>query len=148
MAAACAITGKATRALQDMAAAGAAKMPTQTALFVDDDELRRRINPRMGRDRFRAAVRDAETRGFPNINTIWKGRYWPAVKAWPDEESRIRNHGTVAIADDGPEHFDAPAEQDARPEIRTQSAPLLGGKASRPRSARFSRPLHSAAARG
>jgi hypothetical protein len=37
------------------------------ALFIDDDELRRRINPKMGRDRFYAAVRAAEQRGFPKF---------------------------------------------------------------------------------
>jgi len=79
------------------------------ALFVDDDELRRRINPNMGRDRFRAAVRAAEQRGFPKIHPLWRGRYWPAVQAWLDSEMGAGKNGFGLSAEDGPENFNAPA---------------------------------------
>src|SRR5947208_9788524 len=53
-------------------------------LFVDDDELRRRINPKIGRDRFRSVLRALEAKypDFPKIHALFRGRYWPAVKAW------------------------------------------------------------------
>jgi hypothetical protein len=79
------------------------------ALFVDDNELRLRINPKMGRDRFRAAVRVAEQRGFPKIHSLWRGRYWPAVQKWLDSDNGTGKNGFGSNAEDGPEHFDAPA---------------------------------------
>jgi hypothetical protein len=79
------------------------------ALFVDDDELRRRINPKMGRDRFRAAVRAAEQRGFHKIHPLWSGRYWPAVQVWLDSDNGAGKNGFGSNAEDGPEDFNAPA---------------------------------------
>ncbi len=79
------------------------------ALFVDDEQLRQRINPKMGRDRLHAAVRAAEQRGFPKIHPVWKGRYWPAVRAWLDTENGAGKNGFGLNAEDGPEDFDAPA---------------------------------------
>ena len=79
------------------------------ALFVDDEELRRRMNPNMGRDRFQAAVRAAELRGFPKIHPLWRGRYWPAVQAWLDSENGAGKNGFGLSAEDGPENFNAPA---------------------------------------
>jgi hypothetical protein len=51
-------------------------------LYVDEKELHRRVAPHLGEDRFRAAVRASELRGFPKVNALWRGRYWPAVKNW------------------------------------------------------------------
>jgi hypothetical protein len=79
-----------------------------SALFVDDEELRRRINPKMGRDRFRAAVRAAERRGFPRIHPLWGGRYWPAVREFLDTDVGLEKNGFSSNAEDGPEQFDAP----------------------------------------
>ena len=79
------------------------------ALFVDEEDLRRRINPKMGRDRFRAAVRAAERRGFPKIHPLWSGRYWPAVLAWLDSDNGVGKNAFGCNAEDGPEHFSAPA---------------------------------------
>jgi hypothetical protein len=78
------------------------------ALFVDDDELRRRINPKMGRDRFHAAVRAAEQRGFPKKHPLWSGRYWPAVQEWLDSDNGLAKNGFTSNAEDGPEIFNAP----------------------------------------
>lgn len=72
-------------------------------LFVPDDELRRRINPALGKDRFRAAVRNEESRGFPKVHKVWGGRYWPAVKAWFDKHAG--SGAGFADAEDGPENF-------------------------------------------
>lgn len=77
------------------------------ALFVDDDELRRRINPKMGQDRFRAAVRAAEQRGFPKIHPSWGGRYWPAVQGWLDSDNGAGKNEFGPNAEDGPEDFNA-----------------------------------------
>ncbi len=78
------------------------------ALFVDDEELRRRINPKMGRDRFRAAVLAAEQRGFPKVHLLWRGRYWPAVQEWLNADNGLGMNEFRSNANDGPEHFDAP----------------------------------------
>src|ERR1700692_2500131 len=82
-------------------------------LFVDDDELRRRINPKIGRDRFRSALRVLETQysDFPRIHVLFRGRYWPAVKAWLDGKNGVHDNGQIALGRDGPEFFDAPAQQ-------------------------------------
>jgi len=92
------------------------------AAFVDDRELHRRINPKIGWDRFRATVREAEDRGFPRIRTLWGGRYWPAVKAWLDNDNGVRNDGYVGDTQDGPEHFDATEGQEARLQDRPHPA--------------------------
>lgn len=74
------------------------------ALFVRDRDLHRRINPKLGWERFRAAVRNAENHGFPRVHRVWGGRYWPAVKAWFHKETWADN-GVGADAQDGPENF-------------------------------------------
>jgi hypothetical protein len=79
-----------------------------SALFVDDQELRRRINPKMGRNRFCAAVLTAEKRGFPKVHSLWRGRYWPAVQEWFDADNGLRKNEFLSNAEDGPEYFDAP----------------------------------------
>jgi len=83
---------------------------TEFPLFVDDDRLRARLAPQMGKDRFRAAVRSLErTQGFPRTHALWKGRYWPAVKAWMDQDQGVRDGkfiGSYEEAEDGPEHWD------------------------------------------
>lgn len=67
------------------------------ALFVNDDELRNRINPNIGRDRFRSAIRAIETRhrDFPRIDSLFRGRYWPAVQAWLDRHNGLDQAGAM-----------------------------------------------------
>jgi hypothetical protein len=115
-------------------------------LFVDDEELRRRINPKIGRDRFRALLLEQEKRGFPRIRTIWGGRYWPAVLAWLDSDNGVANNGINGNAEDGPENFDAPAQQVAWSQTRPRSPALLDSQAGRARSHGLPRSVHSAAA--
>jgi hypothetical protein len=91
------------------------------SLFVDDRELRRRINPKIGWDRFRAQVREAELRGFPTIHKGWGGRYWPKVKAWLDHENRVNDHEIASKIEDGQENFDAATRKGARPQRRPLS---------------------------
>jgi len=77
------------------------------ALFVTDDELRRRVNPKIGRDRFRAIVKQLEGRGFPKKHAVFGGRYWPKVLRWLDQDSGIAAPGLPAHdVEDGPENFD------------------------------------------
>jgi hypothetical protein len=82
------------------------------ALYVNERELHRRINPMLAFDRFRAVVREAELRSFPKISASWGGRYWPAVKVWLDAENGIgANDHAVTDAQDGPETFHASTRQ-------------------------------------
>jgi hypothetical protein len=93
----------------------AAGAPSFAHLFVADDELRRRINPKIGRDRFRAAIRVAELRGFPKFQKIWGGRYWPAVKAWLDHDNDVNRPEALEHArEDGPEDFSAAPQRRSR----------------------------------
>ncbi|WP_164633819.1 hypothetical protein [Rhodopseudomonas sp. BR0G17] len=117
-----------------------ARSPTEDdrsgcALYVDDDELRRRINPKIGRDRFRAIVKRAELNGFPKANPLWGGRYWPSVKAWLDKDNEVTNDAPlIGGAQDGPEYFDAAPRTRPRPQTRPSQPALLDGKAGGARS--------------
>jgi hypothetical protein len=116
------------------------------SLFIDDEELRRRINPKIGRDRFRALIKAAEIEGFPRIRPSWGGRYWPKVRQWLDNDNQVHNHADAGDAQDGPEDFDATSRASTRPQARPPQPALLDGEAGRPRPARLSGPLRSVAA--
>src|SRR5712671_6936580 len=92
-------------------------IPVERHLFVDDEELHRRINPKMPKDRFRSALRAIEEKhqDFPRIHALFRGRYWPAVRAWLDDDQGVLNNGRSSSAQDGPETFDAPTQRQARP---------------------------------
>jgi hypothetical protein len=87
------------------------------ALYVDIDELRRRINPKIGRDRFRAIVREFELRdGFPTKDAMWDGWYWPKVQQWLNKRNEIDDPDAVGVApDDGPEFVHPPPRRRLRP---------------------------------
>ena len=125
---------------------GAAKRACESrALYIDDDELRRRINPKIGRDRFRATVKTAELRGFPRIHPIWGGRYWPKVRAWLDKDNEVAKHEVIAGAQDGPENFDAPPRTRTRPQARPPQPALLDGPSGGARPHGLPRLLHPVA---
>src|SRR5262245_11314881 len=110
-------------------------------LFVDDEELRRRINPKIGRSRFRSALR-------AKIHALFRGRYWPAVKAWLDGKNGVRENARIAPGQDGPESFDAPSQQTSWPEMAAYNQPppaLLGRQAGRARPQELPRTHHSTA---
>jgi hypothetical protein len=90
-------------------------VPIEAAsLFMTDDELHARIAPRLGRDRFQAALKACEQRDplFPRLDPLFRGRYWPALRAWFDNDQGVRGNAVVASsAQDGQETFD-----DAAPE--------------------------------
>jgi hypothetical protein len=96
--------------MRDYSKLEATKEPGQRAtmtdpLFIDDNELRERINPRMGRDRFRAAIKALEADGFPATQKLMGGRYWRAVVAFFDRNHGLSNDRTIDPVQDGPEHF-------------------------------------------
>lgn len=123
------------------------------SMFVDDKELHRRINPKLGWDRFRAAVRAMEDKGFPPVKPLWGGRFWPAVVAWLFIDNGMRDHGSFTAdaqffgAEDGQENFDAPAQRPTRPEAGTSSPALLDRAPGRARPDGIPRRLHSVAGR-
>jgi hypothetical protein len=100
------------------------------SLYVDVDELRRRINPKIGRDSFIAKVKACMDRdGFPKFSEFWRGWYWPRVLAWLDKQNGLANHDdadSVSHAqEDGPENFDAAPIRKARPQTRTAQPAVL-----------------------
>jgi hypothetical protein len=119
--------------------------PHALPLFVADRELHLLINPKLGWDRFRACIRQAELHGFPPIQKLWGGRYWPKVKAWLDNDNRINDHDIITVAEDGPENFDASPRQNARSQTKSVRSSLLDGTPSDTQHSRFSRPVDSIA---
>jgi hypothetical protein len=125
------------------------------AFFVNDRELRRRINPKLGWDRFRAALRKAEaspSRGrglvFPKVSPLWGGRYLPAVKAWFDDENGVHEHGGAGSgAEDGLEDFNATARKPARVQTRPPRTAVLDSAPGGARSDGLSGNVRAIAAR-
>jgi hypothetical protein len=115
------------------------------SLYISDDELHRRVSAKMGRDRFRAAVKEAENRGFPKIHAVWGGRNWDECFEWLTNEKKVIKDGIAATAQDGPETFDAAPGKKARPQDRPSQPPVLVREAGLPRPDGVSRHLHSVA---
>jgi len=104
------------------------------ALYVDVDELRRRINPKIGRDRFAAKIRVLmEKRGFPRDSEFWGGWYWPKVRTWLDNDNGLANdedaESITHTAEDGPENFDAAPKRKTRVQTRPSPAAVLDREA-------------------
>ena len=118
---------------------------SSTPLFVTDDELHQLLSPRMGRDRFRAALRVAEASGFPPVSRIWGGRYWPKVRAWLDNANRLNEHDTAPIAQDGQENFDAQPRRHTGTKAKPQRAALLDGAPGGERPSGVPRSFHTVA---
>jgi hypothetical protein len=114
-------------------------------LYIDDRELRRRINPNMGYIRFKARISIAEGQGFPKFNTFWGGRYWPEVKIWLDNDARKTNRSVATSAEDGPENFNAPPRKNARVEKKQARSTVLDSKTSNQKPDGVSGFLHSIA---
>jgi hypothetical protein len=92
-----------------------------TSLYCDDRELRRRIAPHLGLATFKATLRACEAKdpNFPRVSPLWRGRYFPAVKAWLDRNEGLDDHGlTSPTTEDGPETFDAAPRKSPRVEGR------------------------------
>jgi hypothetical protein len=120
-------------------------VPHELALFVTDDELHQRIAPHLGRDRFRAALKDCERDLlFPRTHPLWRGRYWPSVRAWLDRNQEIGSNDFAGSIQDGPENFDAPTRQSPRVKARPKPAAVLDRPAGGPRPHGFPRQVHPA----
>lgn len=118
-------------------------------LYVDWKELRRRINPRLGRDRFRALIEERQAKaGFPPFRDAWGGFYWVSVKEWLDSDNGVGTHGAVALAEDGPETFDATPRKRARPQARPAQAAILDREPGGARHDGLSGRVHRFAPRG
>jgi hypothetical protein len=62
-------------------------------LYCSDRELHRRLAPHLGWEKFKAAVRTCEQlKDFPRVSSLWRGRYFPAVKAWLDQGEGLAEH--------------------------------------------------------
>lgn len=116
-------------------------------LYCNDEELRRRINPRIGMDRFKAALLVAERDpSFPRVKALWGGRYWPAVLAWFDKENGVNGNDVTPAVEDGPETFNATPRQKARVQARPASPAVLDREPGGPQPNGLPRLVHSAAA--
>src|SRR5262249_52099317 len=106
------------------AAATETAVPHELALFVNDDELHQRITPHLGRDRFSADLKECERAEplFPRILSLWRGRYWAAVRAWLDRTEEVGSNDLAGSVQDGPENFDAPTRHSPRAKARPKPA--------------------------
>jgi hypothetical protein len=110
-------------------------------LFIRDEELRQQMAPHVGKDRFAGAIKALEPEGFPKTISLFRGRYFPAVKAWLDEKYGVGSNGHLITAQDGPEQFDA--AKGRRPRLQAKGMqPLLDRPPSSPRPDGLPRRLH------
>jgi hypothetical protein len=85
-------------------------------LYPTEEQIARAVLPPDKTKEWDGIASVLERRGFPQIDPLLGGRYWPAVKAFLD-----RRHGltdaTPAAAVDGEENWDAPksSSRTARP---------------------------------
>jgi hypothetical protein len=122
----------------------------EPSLFCDDKELRRRVAPHLGEDRWKAALAEwGKAPDFPRFVALLRGRFYPAVKQWLDAKYGVDgNAGTrIEPIPDGQENFSAPPKKSARLQARAPRPAVLDGKPdTRPEGARgFPRSLHSVA---
>src|SRR5882762_8585351 len=94
------------------------------ALFVDDRELHRRVCPALGWDRFKAVLKVWEREGFPKINSLTRGRFWPGVVKWLHSHYGADEKLGAEQAEDGPEDFSFGRREDAT--ARQSSGPQAG----------------------
>ena len=124
-----------------------ADRPESPGLFLDWDDLRALVSPRIGRERFRALIkRKVLAAGFPPFRDEWGGFYQPAVRAWLDNDQRVTTDEPVAAdVQDGQENFDAAPGKKARVQNRPPQPAVLDSGAGVPRPDGVSRHLHSVA---
>ena len=92
---------------------------TSASIYVGWAELRRRVAPQIGRDRFRALIKEKITRAdFPRFRDEWAGFYWPSVRRWLDQDNGLGSDPIARQAEDGPENFDAAPPRKTKPRDR------------------------------
>jgi hypothetical protein len=113
-------------------------------LYVGWDELQRRVSPGLGRDRFRALIKErVDHHGFPPYREAWGGFFWPKVKEWLDSDNEVGKHGEVtAAAEDGEENFDAAPKRKAGVQARPPRAAVLDRQAGEAGSHGLSGSVH------
>ena len=84
--------------------------PATLPLFVRDEALRDRVAPHLGRAAFIRLVGELEADGFPRVDPLFRGRYWPAVVAFLDRRAGLRDAGPLVV--DGAETWGADSRQD------------------------------------
>lgn len=116
-------------------------------LYIGWDELNELVAPRLGRDRFRALIKQKQaSAGFPPFREEWGGFYRPAVRLWLDNDNRVTTHGPVSgDVQDGQENFDAAPGKKPRPQNRSSQSPVLVRKTGLPEPDGIRRHLHSVA---
>lgn len=119
----------------------------EPGLFVTDAQLHNELAPKLGKDAFAAAIKALEREGFPPKIALFRGRYFPAVKAWLDVKYGVRGNATGITAEDGPENFGATAGQKTGLQDRPARAALLDSQPGRARPDGFPRQVHPAPAR-
>jgi hypothetical protein len=106
-------------------------------LYMGWDELRAQVSPGLGRDRFRALIKqEQQEHGFPPFRERWGGFYWPSVRQWLDSDNRIGADKRALNVDpeqeDGPETFDAAPGKKTRLQARPSRPALLDRQAGDP----------------
>jgi hypothetical protein len=121
----------------------------RAALFVDDRELHRRINPAMKFEAFLASVRavEREDPSFPKVKALWGGRNWRAVVAWFDKHDGVANNELAPSAEDQRETFSAPPRKKARVQEGTGRPALLDREPALPGHDGLPGTVHRLAAR-
>lgn len=117
-------------------------------VYVGWDELRRRVSPRLGRDRFKALINGKMARaGFPRFREEWGGFYWRKVQQWLDSDNEVAADGFADEVQDGPETFDAAPKRQARVQARPPRVAVLDRKAGEAGSDGLSGSVHRLAPR-
>lgn len=117
------------------------------AEYVDDRELRNRINPKMGWDAFRARLKLLrDTTDFPKVNPRWNGTNWRAVERWIAKDEGLDNDaGAPSGIPDGKENFDAAPRKNARSQAKPPGDAILDRSKLPAGHDGLSRRLHSVA---
>ena len=82
-------------------------------LYPTEEQIARAVLPPDKTKAWDGIASVLERRGFPQIDPLFGGRYWPAVKAFLDRRHGL-NNTTPAAAPDGEENWD-----DAKPSTKS-----------------------------
>jgi hypothetical protein len=97
-----------------MARAANASSIESLPLFATDEVIGAAL---LGADRvqeWRQIVPLLEARGLPKVDPLMGGRYVPAVRAYFDHQYGLDRNGSLPLAPDGTENFDAWRQKQSR----------------------------------
>lgn len=115
--------------------------------FISEAEVHRLVAAKIGRDRWRAVLRQAEADGFPRIDRLFGGRSRTKIKRWLDSYNEVANHDVVSEAQDGQENFNASPKRQARVQARAPRPAVLDRQAGEAGPDGVSGSVHRLAAR-